>query len=755
MAVSQQRASSPVVLLAHGSFVSLSRDGFYRQRTVATDHLRDITSRYRKPNVADAMLLSLGQELYSWLDGDEGWLRELFPQLDAPFILEVRADRPFDESAATVLQAPWELLADMNGFLASDATLSFAPARRVGESANLPADEYQLGVVFMASAPRGEYELDYEAEESAILEATPDLDLLVEESGDPKELSPRLRSLESGLPQVVHLSCHGADQWPPQSATPGPALLMEDEYGNQRPTPTDDLVNVFRNNRRPRVLFLSACSSAAGTSDVLTDSLASALVGSSDFPAVLGWGGPVYDVAATTFARDFYECLAKRWTVAEAAAIARRKLLNGPAAGESAIPDTAQRANMKRNWHLARLWLGPSPPGGGAVVGGTTKRLLLPRSHASKKVLAEKSDANLEVCNPAMFVGRRREMQRALQALRGDQDVGVLLHGMGRSGKSSLAARVADRRPDLRFVVVFGDYDARSILDALLTALVELEPALDLIAKHRTDVLEDAEQLYSLMVDLLSGPCAHAGNGAMLVLIDDLERILEPDDSSGVHRICVSLPGEHTALRAVLRAFHHAHTDSRLIVTSRFPFSLMDGNTDLAHGLQAIALSEFGTVARRKLRRHQLDAARARTLQSLGDADFVEVRAPWLHDVERLAAGNPGLQDLLGDKLVLNAEVSDSRVRVVLDEMEGFLATGAPPKDEIPHSFLQNLNIDSLLDKANADRELLRATSLFAMPVPSAVIDALAVSLGACRSGCKTWAYLSHAKTSFLTEHLQ
>ena len=64
-----------------------------------------------------------------------------------------------------------------------------------------------------------------------------------------------------------------------------------------------------------------------------------------------------------------------------------------------------------------------------------------------------------------MFVGRRPELQRSLRALRSGGRAGVLLHGQGRLGKSSLAARIADGAPDRAMAVVFGDYGALAILE--------------------------------------------------------------------------------------------------------------------------------------------------------------------------------------------------------------------------------------------------------------------------------------------------
>ena len=97
------------------------------------------------------------------------------------------------------LQAPWELLADDKGFLAQDAALRFSPFRRLGTPQAAPElSEYRFGLVFMAGAPRGSDELDYDGEEISILEAagSQGIDLIVEESGNPELLAERLAELD-------------------------------------------------------------------------------------------------------------------------------------------------------------------------------------------------------------------------------------------------------------------------------------------------------------------------------------------------------------------------------------------------------------------------------------------------------------------------------------------------------------------------------------------------------------------------------
>jgi hypothetical protein len=87
-------------------------------------------------------------------------------------VFEVAGSRSPSEAAQAVLRAPFELLAlPGGGFLAGDALARFCAVRRLGAAQPPPLDGFRLGLAFMASAPRGQHELDFEAEEAAILTA--------------------------------------------------------------------------------------------------------------------------------------------------------------------------------------------------------------------------------------------------------------------------------------------------------------------------------------------------------------------------------------------------------------------------------------------------------------------------------------------------------------------------------------------------------------------------------------------------------
>jgi hypothetical protein len=651
----------------------------------ALRHLTGLASRYgllgQRPDPAAAF--AIGRDLYRWVDGDQRQLGRLLEDAPRPLVLDIHCPGRSPAPAQwALLQAPWELLADEAGYLAVDALLQFSPQRHVGPLGQpAPLDDYRLGLAFMAAAPGGTSELDYEAEEAAILDAVGDtnLDLLVEESGEANALGRRLS--EVGALPVLHLSCHGHNAWrddPDQ--TPRPVLLLEDGAFGQQPTDAAALLRALR-PAMPRLLFLSACLSAAAAgrgpeqravlppapgskesdrrpeamvSQSPAHSLTSALI-LAGMPAVIGWDGTVADAAATQFAATLYQRLADREVLALAVAEARRALLE---AGEERI---------KRNWHLARLWLGSNADGAAPLVAGSRKRSLLPADHGQKAFLGKE----VPVASHAMFVGRRRELQGALRVLDEGRHAGVILTGMGRLGKSSLAARIANRRrEDFALAVLHGHFGVQDFLEKLSASLKSYPLARELICDGQEKILAAYRQgeeavliaLGDLLTDLLSGPCQQrdANGPALLLVLDDFEQLLE--ESAGARPVSACHAG---LLATILRAFDPAASDSRLLITSRFPFRLAGDIEDLAGRLVRIELSSFGEIAERKLLLRQQAVAQELKLSDLAAREALLSRA-------RIAArGNPGLQDLLIARLMLNPAVPLAAAEAALVEDGG------------------------------------------------------------------------------------
>ena len=689
--------------------------------------LTGLADRYVRAVQAGAnagVFVALGRELYGWLDGDQGQLSALLERAARPLVFEVQGPRSPSDQAWALLRAPFELLAPPDGgFLAEDELARFCVVRRLGPADKQPgAGPFRLGLAFMASAPRGQHELDFEGEEAAILAAVGEsrIDLVVDDTGDPEQLAHRLAELGDMPIPVVHLSCHGINNWSDRPGAPGvPVLMMENDVGADCPTTAADLVSLLP--AELRLLFVSACLTATGADasghlppgdahkgdpgpgtggGLVAHSLATALV-TAGVPAVIGWDGSVGDRAATLFAERLYQKLADRADLAVAVGEARRVLLD------------SQDPLVRADWHLARLWLGPA--GGGPLVAGNRKRSLITATHGTKTFLDRKQQ--VPVATAEMFVGRRPELQQALRALRSGQRAGVLLHGQGRLGKSSLAARIADRCPDLAVAVVFGDYTPLAILDAIAAALRANPKARDLIESRLPLVRQRPEAIEAVLVDLLAGPCAQAGEGGqrpLLLIIDDLEQILVADPA-GPHRVAT----EHArVLAAVLRAFDPAETDSRLLVTSRYTFTL-DG---LETRLEAVQLRPLSPVAQHKLQRRQ---------QALTPAGRLAERSELAARALAVSRGNPGLQDLIVFRLVYGEQVGPERGEAAVAGMEAYLQQGDLPADTEVRAFLENLALDTLLQEAGAPNvALLRAATLFTLPVPESVIDVVTGQVG-------------------------
>ncbi|EAU43569.1 CHAT domain-containing protein, partial [Salipiger bermudensis] len=330
-------------------------------------------------------VLIIGRAMLAWLNHDgtlSGWLSNARRELD---VLGT-GDCAISDA---LLAAPWEVLADDAGFLAEDRMRLFLPLRRLAPRAlGIAPDHSDLAMLFMAAAPEGQHELDYEAEEAAILEATrsrvtgqPLLHLTVEESGELEILAERHNS--DGPFDILHLSCHGDIQHTGDAARH--VLFLETEEGKGDAVTPDRLLDAL-GERLPPLLFLSACrtgqrglATSGSRSEGRREGLAEAPGEISEAPRreagpaaapelaeplarqmaagvphVLGWDGSVYDADAATFAEALYAGLARGETVAYAAARARHAVMTPTDLGAPG-----------QHWHLARVYLGPG--GGGPL----------------------------------------------------------------------------------------------------------------------------------------------------------------------------------------------------------------------------------------------------------------------------------------------------------------------------------------------------------------------------------------------------
>ena len=647
-----------------------------------------------------AALLALGQELYRWVDGDEGWLARVRKDAVPPLLLEIAVPFTLEGLDLAFVEAPWELLADARGHLAADENLVFGPVRRLGTRvAPPPPSEHRLSLVFMAAAPDGASSLSYEHEETAILEATErsGVDLTVEESGTLEGLA-ALLAQEKPV-DVLHLSCHG-------TTSPEPQLLLEDDVGLRAPASAADLAGEIGGNLPARLLHLSACLTADPFA--LLGSLSAAMI-RRGCPAALGWGGSVGDIEATRFTALLYQHLARREGLEEAVARARHALL---------APGRDVPAKPARDWHLARLYLGPE--GGGPFTRGSKARRRTGKDHGHRAFLDVRRQA-IPVASAREFVGRRRQLQAILREMRAPEHAGVVLHGFGHHGKSSLAARVANRMADHEIAVLHEHHGALDVLDAIRSAATRAEVDA-IVARDRDAVRDDPARLAAALREILEGPCREVERNErgdvvrrpLLLIVDDFERALDPPQG-GLHRIKPSLSA---GVRALVEVFGRARTDSRLLFTSRYAFTLPAEGRELGDRLLHVHLGPMSETEGEKQA-----TAKLRARAGAGnDVDPARVRR-----CVRVARGNPGLQDLL----FASALDAPAACDTALEAMERYLAGGEEPDEQTLRGWLEELAVGKLVGwLTGGEQALLRASALFSIPAPLGVLEVLAEALG-------------------------
>jgi len=669
--------------------------------------------RYRQATSEEANdqdLLRIGEELYDWVNGADKFLERMIDSVAAPLIIEFAAGREESDRVRAFLDAPWELIASSGRHWTPREDLVFTPVRRIGKAQPPPPPaQDRLGLVFMAAAPRRVSALNYEAEEASILQATKNIgiDLVVEESGTLDLLA---ACVAREKPDVVQISCHG-------TLEPSPGLVLEDDAGNPHFVKAAQLLGRLTNSH-VRLFFLSACETAEAHPAL--DSLARSLV-RAGAPAVLGWAGPVLDREATLFAAYLHRRLLGGEDLAYALAWARHEL-----AHSESLPDRGSAVPRASDWHLARLYLGPN--GGGALATANGPRRFVDRGHAVKTFLDAKGK-QVPVAGELEFVGRRRQIQAILREFRApdsERHCGVLIHGMGRQGKSSLAARVAQRmEPTHDTVVLFGLYDAPAVLAAFRDRVGTPDVA-GIVSRHLEHVEREPANLLPALTELLEGPCRqvrtdpNAPSRPVLLVIDDFEQALEAQEGEqhSLKRQFVD------SIRAVLLAFSAAATESRLLITSRFRFTLPHQGIDLAERLLDVPLPGMDEHEAHKQAMAKLGIATAKTRQSKHFGALIDR----LDRIITASRGNAGLQDVLYSLCLESPEACDR----CLEQMEEYSRTGALPAEDKARAHLENLAIGGLLELLTTDQsELLRASTLFALPVPPSVMKAVTSGKGA------------------------
>ena len=117
------------------------------------------------------------------------------------------------------------------------------------------------------------------------------------------------------------------------------------------------------------------------------------------------------------------------------------------------------------------------------------------------------------------FVGRRRQIQRGIRILRKDKrKVGLLLHGTGGLGKSCLAGKFCDRFKDYALIVVHGELNAVTFLEASKQGFMRAKD------EEGLQIMQEEREIPDKIMQLCSS-CFQERN--YLIVLDNFEKTLK------------------------------------------------------------------------------------------------------------------------------------------------------------------------------------------------------------------------------------
>lgn len=464
------------------------------------------------------------------------------------------------DAEGVLAEWPWEILHDGSGFTLLSDSAAIEPVRWLpGSAPNLDPANRPLRVLFMAASAEGvKPVLDHEGEERAILDGArknhAGIDLVVEDTGSIEGLGYRLAAngaredcADVSWYDIVHVSGHA------DVSTDGPVFILETELGERDNVEPPRLIDTF-GERWPRLTFLSGCSTARDNGTA-TRGMATAIV-RAGAPLVLGWALPVGDAAATAAAAVIYAKLAENHAPDRAIRLARKALFNA----------------KSKYWHLLRVVARDVPQKSFVTAASHPGRAVLRNVDADQEVeyFDSEHEESGRVCPRGRFVGRRRPLQRTTSVLRhgralGQTDSlhrpGVVIHGLGGQGKSSLGCRLLDRFRDHLRVILVGHVDEPTLIRKLGEKVQAIAPPPLANGRAVMDVLQDGSlPLKFRLTQILS----HPPTARLLFVFDDFEKNVDRVGCDGVLYTYAAV-GVVTACADAIRAV--ANSQSRVIIT--------------------------------------------------------------------------------------------------------------------------------------------------------------------------------------------
>jgi len=352
---------------------------------------------------------------------------------------------------------------------------------------------------------------------------------------------------------VLHISCH---------AEPG-KLILEKENGTEDGVSAVGLSDeALPADRSPNLVVLAGCSTGVSAADGETQ-LAPFARGLLErgIPAVVAMQAPVSDRYATEYGAVLYRQLSTTQLPdpLSAASYARLSVEKMREAEENQLSKIALT-----EWATPALYLrGPSLP-------------LYDPLEEFEEISTTATPVFTEgICVRSVgeFIGRRRSQRIILNTLRKKDNAGVLIHGIGGCGKSSLAAQIFHRLvQDGWFPVsLTGPMTVEAVLEEMGQRLLSLCISESLDEKHpfrevsrwlKQPDLEWEQRIALLSENVLS-------QLKLALLLDNFEDNLAKDRT-------VLNEGPQRDLAALLSRWINNPGQSRLVFTSRYPIKLPD-----------------------------------------------------------------------------------------------------------------------------------------------------------------------------------
>jgi tetratricopeptide (TPR) repeat protein len=501
-----------------------------QSQTVREMSLRygQLFEQHRFPQEGHEMLQALGAQLF------EFWLAGSWQKLSAKLrphdlhILVVASDR------ASVLNLPWELLQPGESeAIGTDVKwgvrrLPWADRQPVAAADQLPAGP--LRVFYMVSAQQDQTGLDFEGEEEFLLRALGEARSgAMLESGDLGGFKELGQHISSFRPHVVHLTGHGLTQ------ETTAYFAFEDEWGATDERSACELGQLFAASG-VQCVFLRARHAGKASTQGALGGLARELL-AAGVPLVIGWTASILDEVATQVAGSFYGTVSRGAGVDHALSAARqtaRKICEARGDPSWSLPVLYARTCQSRLFDTTRTEPGQLP---------TLTLQALP---------------GIEAGYTPHFIGRRRELQRLLPALRTGELQIVLLTGLGGAGKSTLATRLARKLETEGWTPLALSSSAGAPLSAAQVFEVCGQAFLDAGQRDTYTALRDATQSVAVRLrSVVSG----LNRGRFVLVLDDIESNVD----GGTQRF---LDGELAGFYRDL--LEHLAGGSRLIVTCRY-----------------------------------------------------------------------------------------------------------------------------------------------------------------------------------------